>query len=78
MYFVGHKQFTELSDAIDFCKSGSYNLTVTDENGIVLMKHEPIDLEDIYGILLAKSILRKPNDYKQNNKISKKLVSQIS
>lgn len=77
MYFVGTKQFTELSDAIDYCSSGSSDLIVTDENGIVLMKHEPINLEDIYGLLLVKSSLKRKSGSK-HIKVSKKLVSQIS
>ena len=57
MYFVGNKSFNNLFDAIDLCKSGSIEDVVTDENGTILMKHEEFPIEDIFGLIIAKTTL---------------------
>jgi hypothetical protein len=46
-----------MSEAIKVCSSGSFNDTITDKDGTVLMKHEEVPIEDIYGMMLAKQLL---------------------
>jgi len=57
MYFVGNRSFSDMSEAIKVCSSGSFNDTITDKDGTVLMKHEEVPIEDIYGMMLAKQLL---------------------
>jgi hypothetical protein len=54
MYFVGDKSFEEMSDAMNFCRAGSFGSVVTNEDGIILMKHEEVPIEDIFGMIIAK------------------------
>lgn len=63
MYFVGNKSFNDLSEAMRCCSSGSVNDVVTDESGTVLMRHEEVHIEDIFGMMIAKHLLnRLPKD----------------
>lgn len=58
MYFVGNRSFSNMSDAINCCSSGSLDDVVTDESGTVLMKHEEVPIEDIFGMIIAKQLLQ--------------------
>ena len=58
MYFV-LKPFNTMSDAMNCCSSGSANDIVLDENGTVLMQHHEIPIEDIYGMIMAKTFLEQ-------------------
>jgi len=64
MYFVGDKSFESMSDAMVCCSSGHLDSVVTDENGIVLMRHQEIPIEDIFGLMIAKTLLvARENDH---------------
>lgn len=54
MYFVGDKSFEEMSDAMNFCSTGPFGSVVTNEDGIILMKHEEVPIEDIFGMIIVK------------------------
>jgi hypothetical protein len=58
MYFVGNKSFEKMSDAMACCSSGSSDAVVTDEDGIVLMRHEEVPIDDIYGLMVAQTFLK--------------------
>jgi hypothetical protein len=58
MYFV-LKPFKTMSDAMNCCSSGSANDIVLDENGTVLMQHHEMPIEDIYGMIMAKTFLEQ-------------------
>ncbi len=58
MYFV-LKPFNTMSDAMNCCSSGSVNDIVLDENGTVLMQHHEMPIEDIYGMIMAKTFLEQ-------------------
>ncbi len=57
MYFVGKQSFNTMSEAMKCCSSGSLDDVVTDENGTVLMKHQEVPIEDIFGLIIAKTFL---------------------
>jgi hypothetical protein len=56
MYYV-IRPFTKMSEAMAFCNSGSSDTIVTDEDGTILMKHQELPIEDIYGLMIAKTFL---------------------
>ena len=58
MYFVGDKSFESMSDAMGYCSSGPFDSVVTDEKGTVLMRHQELPIEDIFGLMVAKTILK--------------------
>ena len=58
MYFVGNKSFYQMSEAMACCSSGTTDAVVTDEDGIVLMKHEEMPIDDIYGLMVAHTFLK--------------------
>ena len=58
MYFVGDKFFESMSDAMNCCSSGPLESVVTDENGTVLMRHQELPIEDIFGLMIAKTFLK--------------------
>lgn len=57
MYSVNGKPFTELLDAIQYCKERP--TTLIDSSGTVLMQHESISNEMHHDIQLAKQVLRR-------------------
>lgn len=57
MYFV-IRPFEKMSDAMACCSSGSSDTIVTNEDGTVLMKHHEIPIDDAFGIMVAKSLLK--------------------
>ena len=63
MYFVGNRSFSNMSDAIKCCSSGSLDDVITDEYGTVLMKHEEVPIEDIFGMIIAKTLIENVNFY---------------
>lgn len=56
MYFVNKKQFDELLEAIDYCKSRP-TTTLTDKHGTVLMEHVPVSFETFRDIWMAQRVL---------------------
>jgi hypothetical protein len=59
MYFVRDKKFEEISDAIEFCKSGYAEDVVTTEDGTVLMRHEQVSIDEIMDLVFVKNVLDK-------------------
>jgi hypothetical protein len=59
MYFVVNRSFSDMSDAIKACSSGSISDMITDKYGTILMKHEEVPIEDIYGMMIAKQLLTR-------------------
>jgi hypothetical protein len=62
MYFVGNKSFKNLSDAMGCCSIGSEDDVVTNEDGVVLMRHHKIPIEDVFGLAVAKRVFKLQRD----------------
>jgi len=58
MYFVGNRSFDKMSDAMACCSAGASDDVVTDEYGTVLMKHEEVPIEDVFGLMVAQTFLK--------------------
>jgi hypothetical protein len=57
MYFV-IRSFNQMSDAMACCSSGSSDTIVTSEDGTVLMEHEEVPIDEAFGIMVAKVVLK--------------------
>lgn len=56
MYFVNEKPFSELLDAVTYCKSRPTTV-LTDNRGRVLMRHKTVPFDVFRDICLAKAVL---------------------